>query len=186
MNLDMGDIGELTPTVAALAALADGPSELTGIAHLRGHETNRLAALVTEINRLGGNAEELEDGIRITPAPLTGGDWMSYEDHRMATAGAIIGLKVPGTRVENIGTTGKTMPDFDIRWSEMLGLTMTTRTTRRSNPEPIPPMGRVRRPGPPGPRLPSPHQGPPEAPGRQMGPRDHQGPRPLGRRPRRG
>ena len=122
VNLDMGDIGELTPTVAALAALADGPSELTGIAHLRGHETNRLAALVTEINRLGGNAEELEDGIRITPAPLTGGDWMSYEDHRMATAGAIIGLKVPGTRVENIGTTGKTMPDFDIRWSEMLGL----------------------------------------------------------------
>lgn len=121
VTMDMGDIGELTPTVAALAALADTPSELTGIAHLRGHETNRLAALVTEINRLGGNAEELDDGIRITPVPLHGGDWLSYADHRMATAGAIIGLKVPGVRVENIATTGKTMPDFDIRWSEMVG-----------------------------------------------------------------
>ena len=113
VTMDMGDIGELTPTVAALAALADTPSELTGIAHLRGHETNRLAALVT--------AEELDDGIRITPVPLHGGDWLSYADHRMATAGAIIGLKVPGVRVENIATTGKTMPDFDIRWSEMVG-----------------------------------------------------------------
>ncbi len=122
INLDMGDIGELTPTVAALAALADTPSELTGIAHLRGHETDRLAALVTEINRLGGRATELEDGIRIEPVPLHGGDWMSYADHRMATAGAIIGLRVPGVRVENIATTGKTMPDFDIRWTEMVGL----------------------------------------------------------------
>lgn len=121
VTLDMGDIGELTPTVAAMAALATTPTELTGIAHLRGHETDRLAALVTEINKLGGNAEELPDGIRITPAHLTGGDWLSYADHRMATAGAIIGLKVPGTRVEDIATTGKTMPDFDMRWAEMLG-----------------------------------------------------------------
>ncbi len=122
INLDMSDIGELTPTVAAMAALADTPSELTGIAHLRGHETNRLAALVAEINRLGGRATELDDGIRIEPAPLHGGDWMSYADHRMATAGAIIGLRVPGVRVEDIATTGKTMPDFDMRWSEMVGL----------------------------------------------------------------
>ncbi|WP_083291093.1 MULTISPECIES: 3-phosphoshikimate 1-carboxyvinyltransferase [Corynebacterium] len=122
VTLDMGDIGELTPTVAAMAALADTPSELTGIAHLRGHETNRLEALVTEINRLGGRATELDDGIRIDPIPLHGGDWMSYADHRMATAGAIIGLRVPGVRVENIATTGKTMPDFNIRWSEMVGL----------------------------------------------------------------
>lgn len=119
--LDMSDIGELTPTVAAMCALASTPSELTGIAHLRGHETNRLAALVTEINRLGGRARELPNGIAIEPVPLRGGDWMSYADHRMATAGAIIGLRVPGVRVENIATTGKTMPDFDIRWTEMVG-----------------------------------------------------------------
>ncbi|WP_295623850.1 3-phosphoshikimate 1-carboxyvinyltransferase [uncultured Corynebacterium sp.] len=124
INLDMGDIGELTPTVAALAALAYTPSELTGIAHLRGHETNRLAALVAEINRLGGRASELDDGLRIEPAPLHGSDWLSYHDHRMATAGAIIGLRVPGVRIENIATTGKTMPDFDIRWAEMVGRTV--------------------------------------------------------------
>lgn len=121
ITLDMGDIGELAPTVAALAALADTPSELTGIAHLRGHETDRLAALVTEINRLGGRASELPDGIRIEPAPLHAADWLSYADHRMATAGAIIALRVPGLRIEDIATTGKTMPDFDIRWSEMVG-----------------------------------------------------------------
>ena len=80
-----------------------------------------LAALSTELNALGGNVEETADGLRITPAELHAGVFHSYHDHRMATAGAIIGLKVPGVRVENIATTGKTMPDFDIRWSEMVG-----------------------------------------------------------------
>lgn len=121
VQLDMSAVGELTPTVAAIAALADSPSELTGIAHLRGHETDRLAALTAEINKLGGSVEELPDGLRITPAPLHGGVWHSYHDHRMATAGAIIGLVVPGIEVENIGTTSKTMPNFDMRWMEMVG-----------------------------------------------------------------
>nr|WP_257160141.1 3-phosphoshikimate 1-carboxyvinyltransferase [Corynebacterium cystitidis] len=118
--LDMSDIGELTPTVAALAALAHSPSELTGIAHLRGHETDRLAALTREINNLGGNCEELADGLRITPAPLSGGVWHSYDDHRMATAGAIIGTVVPGVEVDNIGTTSKTLPGFEHMWADML------------------------------------------------------------------
>lgn len=118
--LDMADIGELTPTVAALAALAATPSELRGIAHLRGHETDRLKALSDEINRIGGHCEELADGLRITPRPLHGGTWHSYADHRMATAGAIIGLAVPDIRVENIATTAKTLPDFDTMWSEMV------------------------------------------------------------------
>ncbi|MDV8146458.1 3-phosphoshikimate 1-carboxyvinyltransferase [Arthrobacter sp. B10-11] len=117
---DFADTSELAPTVAALCALATGPSRLTGIAHLRGHETDRLAALVTEINRLGGDAEETADGLVIRPAKLHGGVVHSYADHRMATAGAILGLAVPGVEVEDIGTTSKTMPDFPQLWETML------------------------------------------------------------------
>ncbi len=112
---------ELAPTVAALCALAGTPSALTGIAHLRGHETDRLAALVAEINRLGGDAEETPDGLVIRPAALHGGTVRSYADHRMATAGAILGLAVPGVEVEDIATTAKTMPDFPQLWGAMLG-----------------------------------------------------------------
>jgi len=111
---------ELAPTVAALCALATGPSRLSGIAHLRGHETDRLAALVAEITRLGGDAEETADGLVIRPAALHGGVVHSYADHRMATAGAILGLAVPGVEVEDIGTTAKTMPDFPQLWEAML------------------------------------------------------------------
>jgi 3-phosphoshikimate 1-carboxyvinyltransferase len=121
VSLDLSTGGELAPALVALAALASGPSEFRGIAHLRGHETDRLAALVTEINRLGGKATELPDGIRLEPATLHGGEWQSYYDHRMATAGAIIGLAVEGVEVENIATTSKTLPDFPRMWAEMLG-----------------------------------------------------------------
>ncbi|MEL4080759.1 MULTISPECIES: 3-phosphoshikimate 1-carboxyvinyltransferase [Arthrobacter] len=118
---DFADTSELAPTVAALCALADSPSRLSGIAHLRGHETNRLEALVTEIRRMGGDAEETADGLVIRPAPLHGAVLDSYADHRMATAGAIWGLAVPGTFVQDIGTTAKTMPDFPALWHSMLG-----------------------------------------------------------------
>ncbi|MFY2788191.1 3-phosphoshikimate 1-carboxyvinyltransferase [Rhodococcus sp. KRD162] len=120
IDFDLHDVGELTPTVAALATLAQGPSILRGIAHLRGHETDRLAALTTEITRLGGRAIETEDGIRIEPAALHGGCWHSYADHRMATAGAIVGLRVPGVEVDDIGTTAKTLPGFEKLWDAML------------------------------------------------------------------
>jgi 3-phosphoshikimate 1-carboxyvinyltransferase len=120
IDVDLHDIGELTPTVAALAALAEGPSVLRGIAHLRGHETDRLAALSTEINGLGGSATETEDGLRIDPRPLHGGTWRSYADHRMATAGAILGLVVPGVDIEDVGTTAKTLPGFERLWETML------------------------------------------------------------------
>jgi 3-phosphoshikimate 1-carboxyvinyltransferase len=118
---DFADTSELAPTVAALCALASGPSRLSGIAHLRGHETDRLAALVTEITRLGGDAEETADGLIIRPAKLHGGVVRSYADHRMATAGAILGLAVRGVEVEDIATTAKTMPDFPQLWADMLG-----------------------------------------------------------------
>ncbi|WP_285725363.1 3-phosphoshikimate 1-carboxyvinyltransferase [Psychromicrobium xiongbiense] len=117
---EFADTSELAPTVAALCALAQGPSRLSGIAHLRGHETDRLAALVTEINALGGSVRETADGLVIEPAPLHGGTFHTYADHRMATAGAILGLAVPGILVENIATTGKTMPEFPLLWQAML------------------------------------------------------------------
>ena len=120
IKVDMSKAGELVPTIAAIAALASSSSEITGIAHLRGHETDRIKALVTEINRIGGHAEELEDGIAITPAKLSGGVWHTYADHRMATAGAIIGLRVPGIEIEDIGVTSKTMPEFPSLWLKML------------------------------------------------------------------
>lgn len=122
INIDLGIGGELTPVVAALAALADTPSVITGVAHLRGHETDRLAALAAEINRIGGVCRETQDGLEIDPsANLHGALWQTYEDHRMATAGAIIGLRVPGIQVEDISTTSKTMPNFAQMWLTMLG-----------------------------------------------------------------
>jgi 3-phosphoshikimate 1-carboxyvinyltransferase len=119
---DLHDVGELTPAVAALAALATpgSVSQLSGIAHLRGHETDRLAALSAEINGLGGQCEETDDGLVITAQPLHAGTWRSYADHRMATAGAIVGLRVPGVEVDDIGTTAKTLPQFPELWADML------------------------------------------------------------------
>ncbi|MFC3183300.1 3-phosphoshikimate 1-carboxyvinyltransferase [Pseudoglutamicibacter albus] len=111
----------MAPTAAALCALADGPSRLGGIAHLRGHETDRLAALATELSKVGSPTVETEDGLVISPTgELRPTVFGSYEDHRMATAGAIIGLAVDGLKVENIETTSKTMPDFPGMWSDML------------------------------------------------------------------
>jgi 3-phosphoshikimate 1-carboxyvinyltransferase len=120
IHADLHDVGELTPTIAALAALADSPSSLTGIAHLRGHETDRLAALATEIRRIGGIADELPDGLRIHPSMLHGAIVHTYADHRMATAGAVLGLRVHGLSVEDITATEKTLPGFPQRWTAML------------------------------------------------------------------
>ena len=119
-TLDLSAVGELTPTIAALAAVSTGETSLRGIAHLRGHETDRLAALAAEIRGLGGQVDELEDGLRIFPRPLQAGTWHAYADHRMATAGAILGLIVPGVKVDDIASTSKTMPDFTGLWDAML------------------------------------------------------------------
>lgn len=120
VNLDLSTGGELVPALVALAALADSPSTFTGIGHIRHHETDRLAALAAEINGLGGAVTEQDDGLHIDPRPLHGGPWRTYEDHRMATAGAIIGLAVPGVHIENIGTTAKTLPQFPELWHGLL------------------------------------------------------------------
>ena len=120
IDADLSAVGELTPTIAALAALADSPSTLRGVGHLRGHETDRLKALATELTKLGARTLELEDGLEIHPGELTGTVFETYEDHRMATAAAIIGLRVPELRVINISTTQKTLPDFVGMWLSML------------------------------------------------------------------
>jgi 3-phosphoshikimate 1-carboxyvinyltransferase len=120
IDVDLHDVGELTPVIAALCALATGPSTLRGIAHLRGHETDRLAALVTEINKLGGKATETADGINIEPAKLHGGKFATYSDHRMAMAGAVLGLAVADLVIEDIATTSKTLPNFPNMWQEMV------------------------------------------------------------------
>jgi 3-phosphoshikimate 1-carboxyvinyltransferase len=120
IDADLADIGEVAPTIAALCALASSPSHLRGIGHLRGHETDRLSALAAEINALGGEVVEESSALRISPAKLHGATFHTYEDHRMATAGAILGLRVPGIIVENIETTGKTLPNFVKRWEELL------------------------------------------------------------------
>lgn len=117
IDYDLHDVGELTPAIAALAALADSPSTLRGIAHVRGHETDRIAALAKEINNLGGKATETADGLHIAPAPLHGGVFATYADHRMAHAGVILGLAVDGVLVENVQTTSKTFTDFPAAWS---------------------------------------------------------------------
>ena len=123
VDLDLTAASELTPTLFALAAFADAPTTLHGIGHIRGHETNRIDALVTNLRALGGDAEELPDGIRINPRPLRGGVWRAFHDHRIATAGALVGLRVPGVEVDDIGTTAKTMPEFPALWHDMLDAT---------------------------------------------------------------
>jgi 3-phosphoshikimate 1-carboxyvinyltransferase len=120
IDADLHAAGELTPVVAALAALADSPSHLRGIAHLRGHETDRLAALARELNALGGDVTETADGLVIRPRPLHGGLFATYHDHRLATAAAVLGLRVPGVLIENVGTTAKTLPGFTDLWRRMI------------------------------------------------------------------
>jgi 3-phosphoshikimate 1-carboxyvinyltransferase len=121
IDVDLRAASELAPTIAALAAIADSPSRLRGIAHMRGHETDRLAALATELTRVGAQAEQTADGLVITPRRLRPAVWQTYRDHRMATAGALVGLRVAGVQVVDVGTTRKTLPGFVGMWTDMLG-----------------------------------------------------------------
>lgn len=121
LDLDLSAASELTPTIVGLAAFADGPTTIRGVGHIRTHETDRIAALISDLRALGGEAEELPDGLRIVPRPLHGGAWAAYHDHRMATTGALIGLRVPGVQIDDIGTTTKTLPEFTLLWERMLG-----------------------------------------------------------------
>jgi 3-phosphoshikimate 1-carboxyvinyltransferase len=120
VDLDLHDASELTPVVAALAALADHTSHIRGVAHIRGHETDRLAALETELNRLGVHVTQTPDGLTIHPRLVGGALWHTYADHRMAHAGAVLGLVVPEVELDDISCTAKTMPEFADLWDRML------------------------------------------------------------------
>ena len=156
---DLHDASELTPVLAALAALADGESVITGVAHIRGHETDRLAALATELTGLGGEVTETADGLVLRPAALHGGPWRSYADHRMAQAGAVLGLAVPGVEVDDIGCTSKTLADFPGMWQRLLSPLPGRRIARPDGAARHQAAGRGRRPQPADPpRQPGPDQ----------------------------
>jgi 3-phosphoshikimate 1-carboxyvinyltransferase len=120
LDADLSDVGELTPVLVALAALADSPSKLRGIGHIRAHETDRVAALARELRALGSPVTELADGLEIGPAKLSGAPFETYADHRMAHAAAVIGLAVPDVRLSDIACTAKTMPEFPQLWAAMV------------------------------------------------------------------
>lgn len=120
LDADLSDVSELTPVMAALAALADSPTKLRGVGHIRGHETDRLAALARELTKLGADLTETPDGLEIRPRPLRGGVFETYDDHRMAHAAAVLGLVVPGIELTDVACTAKTLPDFPALWSTMV------------------------------------------------------------------
>ncbi|MEQ4303348.1 3-phosphoshikimate 1-carboxyvinyltransferase [Plantactinospora sp. B6F1] len=120
LDADLSDVSEFTPVLAALAVLADSPSRLRGVAHIRGHETDRLAALARELTGLGADVTDTADGLEIRPRPLRGGRFRTYADHRMAHAAAVIGLAVPGIELDDVACTSKTMPEFPALWSTMV------------------------------------------------------------------
>lgn len=120
LDADLSDVSELTPAFAALAAIADSPSRLRGVAHIRGHETDRLTALARELTNLGADVTEAPDGLDIRPRPLRGGVFETYDDHRMAHAAAIVGLVVPGVELSDVACTSKTLPEFAALWSAMV------------------------------------------------------------------
>ena len=120
IDVDLADNPELACVLAAVAAVASTPSRLRGIGHMRGHETDRLAALAAELGSLGAKVVEHEDGLEIAPAKMHGGVFHTYDDHRLAMAGAVLGLVVPGVQVENVDTTGKTYPGFAEQWRAMV------------------------------------------------------------------
>lgn len=120
VDIDLHDASELTPVVAALAAVANDTSHIRGVAHIRGHETDRLQALHDELTNLGSHVTQNEDGLTIHPRILHGGEWRTYGDHRMAHAGALLGLLVEDVTLDDIGCTDKTMPQFPELWEDML------------------------------------------------------------------
>jgi 3-phosphoshikimate 1-carboxyvinyltransferase len=122
LDADLSEVGELTPVLAGLAAVADSPSRFSGIAHLRGHETDRLTALARELTKLGADVEEEQDTLHIRPKPLKGGTFETYDDHRIAHAGAVIGLAVPGVELTDVACTAKTLPEFPRLWSAMVSV----------------------------------------------------------------
>ncbi|MSS45395.1 3-phosphoshikimate 1-carboxyvinyltransferase [Cutibacterium sp. WCA-380-WT-3A] len=123
IDVDLHEASELTPVVAAVASVAHGRSRIRGVAHIRGHETDRLAALEQELTNRGVEIHQTDDGLDIAgrgAAILHGGTFRCYADHRMAHAGAILGLVIDGIDLDDIGCTSKTMPTFPQMWADLI------------------------------------------------------------------
>ena len=119
IDADMNDISDTVMTLGAVACFAAGPTTIRNVAHVRHKETDRLAALATELRRLGAGVEEFADGLRIEPRPLRGAAVATYDDHRMAMSLAVVGLRVPGVVVENPACVAKTYPGFWDDWRKL-------------------------------------------------------------------
>ncbi|MCC3762220.1 3-phosphoshikimate 1-carboxyvinyltransferase [Glycomyces sp. TRM65418] len=119
-ELDLADASELTPSLAALFGVNRGPFTIRGVAHIRGHETDRISALVTELRKIGADVEEFEDGFRVNKGGATTGTWKTYADHRMAHAGAVAGLVIPRLRLDDVACVSKTWPDFASVWERTI------------------------------------------------------------------
>jgi 3-phosphoshikimate 1-carboxyvinyltransferase len=111
-TVDMGDLSDTAQTLAAVAVFADGPTEVTGIGFIRGKETDRIAAVVTELRRCGIDATETDDGFRIVPGRPRPSVVQTYDDHRMAMSFALVGLMAPGIQIADPGCVAKTFPGY--------------------------------------------------------------------------
>jgi 3-phosphoshikimate 1-carboxyvinyltransferase len=116
VDVDMNDISDTVMTLGAVALFAEGPTTIRNVAHIRHKETDRIAALATELRKLGAEVEERADGLTITPGPLKGCAVDTYNDHRMAMSLALVGLRVPGVVIRNPGCVAKTYPGF---WQDL-------------------------------------------------------------------
>ncbi|MEA2596914.1 MAG: 3-phosphoshikimate 1-carboxyvinyltransferase [Thermomicrobiales bacterium] len=118
VDLDLNAISDTAQTLAAIAPFATGPTTIRGVGHARLKETDRVAALATELRRLGQTVEERPDGLTIHPSPIVAADVQTYDDHRMAMSFAITALRAPGVRILDPGCVAKTFPDFFARLEE--------------------------------------------------------------------
>ncbi len=112
IEVDMGDLSDVAQTLAVVAPFAEGPTRVTGIGFIRKKETDRVGAVVTELERLGVRAEEEPDGFVIHPGLVRPGSVKTYDDHRMAMSFALLGLRVPGIVIEDPGCVSKTFPTY--------------------------------------------------------------------------
>jgi 3-phosphoshikimate 1-carboxyvinyltransferase len=108
----MNNISDTAQTLAAVAVFADSPTTIRNVGHMRHKETDRITAIVNELNRAGIQAEEFDDGLHITPGTPQPAQIQTYDDHRMAMSYSLLGLRSPGIQILDPGCTSKTYPRY--------------------------------------------------------------------------
>jgi 3-phosphoshikimate 1-carboxyvinyltransferase len=112
IDIAMNATPDVVPTLAVIAPFALSPTRIRGVGFIRHHESDRISALATELRRLGATVEEFADGLAIAPSQLNAATIETYDDHRIAMAFAVVGLRLPGVRIRNPGCVAKTYPEF--------------------------------------------------------------------------